>query len=230
MKSSWLANYKQLKVYYQENGNTRVPYRYEANRQLGRWVQKQRLNEEKLTSQQKKLLEQVEFVWQNDIRKEKNKNWLLMFKRLEKFKDERGHCNVSSRNESDRKLGRWVEVLRLRKDKLEDWKIRKLNDIGFKWSDIIRNEKEESWYTMYRKLETFYKKFEHSDVPEFWEEDKKLAVWVTSQRRPKKPLSRNKIRLLEDLNFSWNNEISKKKKRQRDDKGRFLSTLDISAP
>lgn len=221
-EKEWSVMYKELSKFFSENDHSHVPYRFQDNPKLGRWVQKQRSGRAKLTPQKINLLNRLNFVWQEDIRKEKNKQWLIMFKKLEKFKTHYGHCNVPSKYEPDKKLGRWVEVLRTRKNKLDEWKMNKLKSIGFQWSDDIKLLKERHWYEMYYKLESFYKKYGHSSVPENWEKDKKLAVWVAVQRRPKKPLAKKKVQLLNELKFKWNNDVIK---RTRGTNGRFLPSL-----
>lgn len=222
MNADWKKMYNQLHSFFSKNEHSQVPYRYKEDPKLGAWVQKQRASESSLAKKQIALLNQLNFVWSEDIRKEKNKRWLLMFKRLEKFRKLNGHCNVPSKYAPDKLLGRWVEVLRTKKDKLEDWKIKKLKAIYFKWSDDLKREKDKRWYVMYRKLEKFYNRYGHSSVPEYWENDKELSIWVISQRRPKKPLSKDKVRLLNELKFQWNNSALKRK---RDLHGKFVSIL-----
>lgn len=223
--SSWSQNIKKLKIFFEKNGHSRVPMRYKEDLALGRWVQKVRISKEKLSTKQLAQLDALNFVWSDDIRKEKHKKWLLMIKRLEKFKEENGHCRVPSKYEPDKKLGRWVEVQRTRKTHLEDWQIQKLETLGFVWSHEIQIRKKAKWYEMYRRLEVFYKKYGHSDVPEYWSEDVELSIWVISQRRPKKPLPENKITLLNTLNFSWNKSLQGSK-RKRNAQGRFISSLN----
>jgi hypothetical protein len=216
----WKINYNKLKQYYLKQGNSRVPYRYKKDPALGGWVSRLRRNKSKLSKQKVQLLQQLNFAWSGDIEKEKRKHWLLMFSKLKKFKESKGHCNVPSKYTPDRKLGRWVEVLRTNQWKLDDWQIKKLKNINFKWSEDIQTDKEKKWYSMYRSLEAFFIKYGHSDVPEYWKEDESLSIWVMSQRRPKIPHSKDKLSLLKQVNFSFNNSIGLNK---RDSNGRFIS-------
>ncbi len=224
---AWKKNYRNLCRFFSIYKHSKVPYRYNEEPALGRWVQKQRMSKNKLSKEKIGLLNKINFVWQEDIRKERNKRWLLMFKSLEKFKKEKGNCDVPSKYIPDEELGRWVEVIRTRRQYLEDWKLKKLQSIGFKWSEDIQIEKSKHWYEMYRRLEKFYQKYKHSNVPEYWEEDKELSIWVISQRRPKKPLSTQKVKLLNELKFSWNNTPIK---RTRDRRGRFISGMVEKIP
>ena len=72
---------------------------------------------------------------------------------------------------------------------------------------------------MYERLEKFYKIHGHSAVPEYWKEDPQLAIWVSYQRRAKKPLSKEKIYLLDKLEFLWNPK--KGRPRRRNEAGQY---------
>ena len=218
--TAWKRKYKELLKFFSIYKHSRISCHSKDYPSLGDWIHKQRRRKDSLSKEQIKLLNNVNFVWPEDIRKEKNKRWLLLFKRLENFKREKGHCNVPSQYLPDKTLGKWVDGLRIRRQYLEEWKTKKLKVIGFKWSEDIQLEKSKRWYTMYRRLEQFYRKYGHSNVPEYWKKDVDLSIWVICQRRPKKPLTPSKVKLLNELKFSWNNTPLKRK---RDNKGRFIS-------
>ena len=59
---TWNMNYIQLVAFYQENGHSNVPRKSGS---LGRWVAKQRENEDKLSYLQKTQLNVVNFKWRN---------------------------------------------------------------------------------------------------------------------------------------------------------------------
>lgn len=219
-EKKWDEKYKQLKEFYKTYGHSRVPYRSTMYPGLGKWVSKQRMNQHKLSKRKINKLNKLDFVWSSLLRKENHQYWFRMYGKLKRFQKEHGHCNVPSKYEPEKKLGRWVEVQRLYKDKMESWKKQKLEALGFEWSDKKWDNKVNHWHEMYERLRRFYERFGHSRVPEYWEEDPELSLWVISQRRPKKPLPPEKRNLLKELDFSWNNEAPKRK---RDHKGRFIS-------
>ena len=219
---NWKKMYSKLKSFRNKNGHCKVPSKSRENPQLSSWVSRQRHSKNKLARWKIDKLNEIGFSWAEDIRKEKRKAWLNMYTRLKKFNAENGHCNVPSQYDADEKLGRWIETQRLYKTKMEQWKVDMLEKIGFKWSEDIQREKKLRWYKMYDKLKAFYARFGHSRVPEYWEEDPELSLWVIGQRRPKKPLSLERKNLLNELNFAWNNESPN---RQRDEKGRYVSNI-----
>lgn len=67
----WDEMFKQLKEYKEQNGHCRVPQRYKANPQLGRWVNNQRYlykkknqDRETITEEQINRLEGIGFEWE----------------------------------------------------------------------------------------------------------------------------------------------------------------------
>ena len=127
-----------------------VPQKYEPNRALGIWVNKQRMEKKQLdlgekvamTSDRVKLLEKVGFVW---AKKKGEHAWQVRYDELVEYRKRHGHCNVPTKNSSQKALGRWVSTQRsMRKKFLEgriekdieehEKRIQKLNDINFCWS------------------------------------------------------------------------------------------------
>lgn len=222
-REQWLEYYKELKEFYETHGHSKVPKGYEGNPSLANWVQRHRMREDDLEKWQIDRLNKIDFPWSAEIRKKKNLYWLQMFNRLKKYKKEFGHVNVPSKYETDAKLGRWVDVQRLYETQMEPWKKNKLDELGFQWSGDIQRAKKQRWYDMYDRLKKFYEKYGHSRVPEYWEEDIELSIWVMGQRRPKKPHSQERKKLLDSVDFAWNNQP--RPNRTRDEKGRYISTL-----
>ena len=68
-------------------------------------------------------------------KKHNQKEWLVMYDRLKKFKETTGHCNVKKRYTCDRKLGHWVHYQRTlwKKSSLLENRINMLESIGFVW-------------------------------------------------------------------------------------------------
>lgn len=63
-----------------------------------------------------------------------------------------------------------------------------------------------SWEFRYQQLKQFFIKNNHSNVPKKYKENKSLGTWVSTQRESynKRKLSQEKIDLLNELNFDWN--------------------------
>jgi len=221
----WKAKYRALKKFYKSNQHCRVPYRYEEDPALGRWVQRQRINKVKLTVNQIELLNKLSFSWSNEIRKEKDKNFVLMFRQLVRYQKKYGITNVPCKDSDHYTLSRWVEHQRIleKKGTLPDWKKTMLLSISFTFSKELQTQKRQHWYVMLDRLLEFKKLHGHCNVPEGYKKDKDLWIWVAIQRRPKKPLSVSQNRLLTELGFDFRPGLISNK--MRDEKGRFKSLL-----
>ena len=127
--------------------------------------------------------------------------WDEMFGRLVAYKQQHGDCMVP-RYYSDKKLGKWVNTQRSRKNqgKLEAVRVQRLEELGFVW-----NSHDEAWEEMFGRLVTY--KEQHSDclVPKSYS-DKKLINWVLTQRMVKNQgrLEAARIQRLEEMGFLWN--------------------------
>lgn len=113
-EEKWGMRYKELVVFFRENGHSAVPHTYPKNPQLARWVKRQRrqyklLQEGKpstMTTERLELLSQVGFIWDSH-----ELNWREKLLALTEFKKDHGHCNIPS-NFGDKKLSTWVKCQR----------------------------------------------------------------------------------------------------------------------
>jgi hypothetical protein len=125
-----------------------------------------------------------------------------MFRALEAFRKEHGHCHVQANWKKDPQLGRWVAMQRYRRKigELAAAHIERLDRLGFEWSPT-----DMSWDKMFARLVLFKKQQKHCDVPSVWPEDPPLASWVANQRHRKKTgtLLPDRAKRLEDLGFAW---------------------------
>jgi hypothetical protein len=217
----WDNKFEELKAFYEKHGHCQVPNHSKEFSQLGVWVQRHRRLWDKLDKKKRNKLEELNFVTSSAIEKKSRQHWINMLAKLKKFKNEFGHCRVPSYYKPNLTLGSWVEFQRLLEHKLEGWKKRHLIALGFEWSSDIRNEKLKRWDEMYRKLVKFYERFGHSSVPEGWNEDPKLAIWVSYLRHPKKPHSVERKDLLKQVKFEFK---PKPHHRKRDEKGHFITS------
>ncbi|CAB9523514.1 helicase [Seminavis robusta] len=199
----WDWNYNLLCQYVEREGHCDVRRNHiKGELKLGRWVsdQRQARNKDKLDEWKVEKLDQIGFVW--DLLKE---SWNTFFQALLSFQAREGHCDVPSRHvEGELKLGNWVNKQRQarNKDKLDEWKVEKLDQIGFIWEAL-----EESWNTFFQALLSFQAREGHSVAPQnHTEGGVKLGAWVNKQRmaRKKDKLDASKVLKLEQLGFIWN--------------------------
>ena len=222
-ESNWQSMYKELVTYRKIHGDALVSSHSKKYPKLASWVTRQRQNWDSLDKSKRRLLKKIDFKTSADIEKDERDAWLKMFRALKQFKAIHDNCRVPNVYPKNLALGRWVEVQRLNEDKLLKWKKKLLNSIGFSWSDDLARINEDRWYTMYQKLNRFYKRYGHSAVPNGWAKNKQLANWVWYQRGPKEPLTKEKKALLKKLSFEF--KARKSKSRRRNSVGQFATEV-----
>jgi len=62
---SWKEMYQRLVAYKMVHNDTNVLQRYKKDPRLGKWVSTQRYNSQTLTEERKRLLNSIDFVWEN---------------------------------------------------------------------------------------------------------------------------------------------------------------------
>jgi len=191
-KNSWMNLYQRLIAYKMKHEDTRVPRRYNADPQLGLWVQTQRqcCKEKNRTD----LLNDIGFEWKivpvND--------WGAMYDRLLTYKKEHGTTCVpkSKHNKEDSQLATWVSTQRQyckEKDRVD-----LLNEIGFVWNVAETNN---TWGILYQRLLTYKQRNGTTRVPYKYKIDPQLGVWVRNQRTICK--IKDRIDLLNEIGFEW---------------------------
>lgn len=129
-------------------------------------------------------------------------NWDEMYRALEAFRREHGHCNVCANWKKNIQLGRWVAMQRYRRKigELPARCVERLDKLGFVWSptDVV-------WSQMFERLLEFRKKHGTCDVPSQWPADPHLANWVANQRHRRKmgSLLPERAKRLDEAGFIW---------------------------
>jgi len=126
--------------------------------------------------------------------------WEKGFAALSKFRARKGHCLPPRRHvEGNFKLGQWVSVQRYREDQIPEERKRRLDAIGFVWDWI-----DYRWEQGFTALLKFKRREGHCHVPIFYREGNyKLGWWVSTQRRNRKELSRERKARLNKIGFVW---------------------------
>jgi superfamily II DNA or RNA helicase len=195
----WELSFSKLLSFMANNGHCRVPARYEADPELGRWVSDQRklYLKGKISADRVERLESVGFEWDP-----LNADWEFNFSKLALFKSQFGHCRVPRRYKADSRLARWVEVQRVlhSKRKLTPERESKLKLLGFEMDPVGIN-----WELSFSKLTDFKSQYGHCRVPQQYKPDPQLGKWVSHQRGfySKGKLSQERIAKLENLGFEW---------------------------
>ena len=159
----WSNRYSELLKFQEEHGHCSVPNDYKPNKQLGRWVKRQRHQHflymegkhTTMTKERKELLDNVNFIWDS-----RHTIWEHQYGELVKFKKIHGHCKVPSQYSSNESLGLWVKRQRGKyksyRDRMNmkqpskndaqvnESRFQRLRDIGFVFdSSYDKNQKEE---------------------------------------------------------------------------------------
>lgn len=132
----WMKSFSKLKAFFNKYGHS-SPKKSYGDKQLVSWVLQQRHKKRKDTLKSKyfDLLEVIKFEWNPDLSKTNDVAWLNNYENLIKYKEQFGNTSVSQTNKDYKSLGKWVNDQRhlFKKGKMSDFRINKLNDIGFVW-------------------------------------------------------------------------------------------------
>jgi hypothetical protein len=214
----WNTKYEQLVEFKRKNGHCRVPRKYQEDKSLGKWVDKQRQQFQSKNTirndQRTKLLEELGFVWGVD----NPVQWKKQYEKLVEFKQKNGHCLVPTQYQEDVALGNWVSTQRTRhaQNKMPLDRKELLEELGFAWEgagDPIGGNKDKIWHTQYEKLVEFKRNNGHCLVPQRYGEgvslvgkwDVSLGRWVGRQRgrHLDNKMRLDQKKLLDELGFAW---------------------------
>ena len=95
-----------------------------------------------------------------------DQKWNVMYREMETFKAEHGHCNVPQKQGS---LGVWASKQRQarKKDKLFEARVQKLDDLGFNWGNN-RDPRDtlSTWDERLRQLKKYKAEHGNCNVPQ----------------------------------------------------------------
>ena len=207
-EQDWKEMFNRLKVFFKKHGHSNVSDGYKLDEKLGRWVSTVRSREKHLETWKKKLLKTVKFRFRDDIKKDKERNRLLLFRKLERFYNQFGHVNVPE-TFKDSKLAISVAYLRQHPERIKPYEKKQLKAWGFLLSEDIRVRWEQLWLKSFRKLQKFKAKHGHCRVSSSYI-DQPLARWVASQRIDKKhgKLPIHRQQQLRSIGFSFYEDIA----------------------
>ena len=199
LAASWKRMFDELVCYREAHGNFDVPVKWEANPQLGMWTAAQRSlgKSGRLRPDRKQMLDEIEFDWRTESRKEE---WVTRLEQLKAYNERFGDCGVPVRWPENKQLGMWVAAQRtMRKSgKLQQDREMLLSEIGFDWRADSHNEE---WASRLEQLKAYRERFGNCRVPVKWNENPRLGAWVTNQRHRLKSgtLTPDKAQLLDEL-------------------------------
>lgn len=201
----WERMYRELLLFKQKYGHTKVPQEFKESKILGGWVSKQRSYKTRkiLPLERIRKLNSIGFLWKEDIIRMREEAWEKRYNELVKYKDRHGHIDRIKVRNDKYQLGLWIETQIVRQNVLSPDRKKKLNAIGFKWEK--EDYAEERWNEMYNRLKAYKKKHGHCRVKQ--REDFKLAVWIQRNKRDKDKIAKDKKKKLDDLGVKWPFEL-----------------------
>jgi hypothetical protein len=110
-RRDWDQRYLELLAFRRKYGHVNVPHAWPENQPLAHWVARQRKRDKsKLTRQQLKKLNDIDFIW--DVR---DRRWCVRIAALTEFKARFGHCDVPGHWSENKPLGAWTYKVREQK-------------------------------------------------------------------------------------------------------------------
>ena len=209
----WEEGFSALMNFKEREGHINVPRNHKIDGfNLGSWVHNQRKKFDKLSTDSRRRLDELGFVW-NRL----DDRWEEGFSALKNFNEREGHCNVpSTYTENGFNLGKWVSHQRAIKDDLPVDRLAQLNSLGFLWKPLI-----DRWEKGFIALKSFHEREGHCRVPSTFKENGfNLGIWVSHQRSNIDSISKDQLDRLNALGFVWNQFDQ-----QWDDGFRALSTF-----
>ena len=198
-----------LCIYKEFYGNIDVPRRYtDANHlYLGRWLERQKsfYREGQLPHEQVQKLEALGCKWSRDL----DRRFESMFQLLCDYKEKYGNVNVPPKFKTAQgeSLGNWCNNLRARYrlGKIDEDRVRRLDEIGFIWQPYMSN-----WDECYAYAKEYYETHGDLKVPKRYvcEDGYKLGLWIYTQRRVREGavkgnISEEQIKRLDEIGMEW---------------------------
>ena len=230
-EEKWLKNYNLARKYYEENEDLLVPYKYEVKDEegnivkLGIWIRNQRnlYKRNKLEDWKIKLLKEI-----HSDEKKHDKIWLKNYNLVRKYYEENGDLLVPYKYEvKDEegnvvKLGTWIGTQRkfYKKNKLQDWKIKLLEEIEMVWTvenvaqfgkESRKKTNDKKWLKNYNFAKKYYEENGDLLIPRKYKiKDEEgdivnLGIWINCQRKAYRDnkIEGWRIKLLEKIKMIW---------------------------
>ena len=132
-----------------------------------------------------------------------NEVWNSKYEALIAHKNRVGHCTVS--RTVDVQLKGWCDQQRKlrRKGRLARDREKKLDAIGFHWPPCTTVSMPDTWECMFRRLESFKRRFGHLIVSRGPHQNEQLHVWIEKQRQEVMTIHPDRRAQLDELGFCW---------------------------
>lgn len=204
---SWMDRARQLYVFQQRHGHTRVPRRYSQSPGLGVWVHKQRQSyrDQTLSPERASILQQLDIdapAATTPSDKERDEEWWDMYRQL-RAQINHNHTTLANVPRQSR-LGQWLYTQQqpASATHLDAAQSNALQQLDPQWRD---NRQERNWRARYEQLVEYKLQHGHCCVPISHAPNPALAHWVSNQRKRYNvgTLSDERTRCLNQIGFVW---------------------------
>lgn len=209
---TWLKEYEKIKSFYLKNGHSLVR-RGQADKKHYTWILMQRVKNKKnaLTELQKRLLNEINFVWTvEDVPvkgRPDDKAWNKMFEGLREFTNKFGHARVSQteKDQTYKKIGVWLNSQRVAysRGKLLQKRKELLESLGVVW-----NAKDADWDNRFDQLLSFKNESGHFHVGQSDNNYKGLYNWIRNIRI-RSELTEEQLQRLKAIDFPFEHNFIK---------------------
>lgn len=203
---AWNKAFGFAQAYFETYGNLNVPtaYKNADGFALGKWLERQRQNNE-LSKSRKSKLDDIGMVWK------KEDSWEARFKLAKAYYEENGKLDISTNYVTGGIwLGKWLSEQRkaYKSGKLSAERTQCLEKLNIEWDTDIQKKYDEIWKEYFKKVKAYFdKNGDISGIGGSEEKDKqKLDIWIQKQRQYYKDgkLSKERIKKLEYVGIVWN--------------------------
>jgi len=198
--SKWESKFEILRLYKSTNGNTNVSISYVTKEgvRLGEWVDRQRTNQDRMSTTRIRMLNSISFDWGPTVNE-----WESKFMQLRLYESMNGNTRVprSYVTTEGVKLGAWVNIQRNRREQIPTTQINMLNSISFDWDQLLAN----SWESKFKLLCLYESTNGNTNVPASYvtTEGVKLGSWVRTQRSRQYQMITTRVSMLDSILFDW---------------------------
>lgn len=202
---SWEKNFAAAKEYYDTCGNLNMTAAYESPSGLrtGAWIaglrtlRKNGARRKYLTPERIRALDEIGMIW--DV---SDFLWHRCYGACVDYYQHHGDLDVPPDEVTPDgiRLGSWIYSIRAAKDRLDDDKIRALDEIGMLWD----RKNDRLWERGYNAALDYLREHGDLDVPASYKsaDGYRLGAWICDQREKKNMPERRKKRL-DDIGMIW---------------------------
>jgi hypothetical protein len=194
----WSNNFQKIKEFYEENKHLNLPRKEDPEyARLYTWLSYQRGRSEESLRKQDQLerLKSIQYKASRFHRDKDKKGWQVIYDQVKQIHAETGDIKFTVK---DHALSNWVSRQKrlLRDNSVDPTRQEMLMGLGicasttrcYAKKKVLSKKCKEQWQSQYQKLKEHHRIKGNCNVPQHWEKDRSLGIWVCNQRKQYKQL------------------------------------------